>query len=82
MYLRGVGAFRIGMSLDAVRSAIGDSGARLDGVEPDEVDDCSYLRSRSKYGSAASGLFFIRQFTIAIWKMTPTSCPGRTPAWS
>jgi len=64
MYLRGVGAFRIGMSLDAVRSAIGDRGARLEGVEPDEVDDCSYLLSRST--PAGIGLMFAHGRVVRI----------------
>ena len=33
----------------------------------------SVLRSRSKYGSAASGLLRIFQFTIAIWSTMPGS---------
>jgi len=52
------------MSLDAVRSAIGDSDARLEGVEPDGVDDCSYLRSRST--PAGIGLMFAHGRVVRI----------------
>ena len=47
LYLRGLGALRIDMSLQAVRAAIGDRRAALEGLEPDSTDDCSYLRSRT-----------------------------------
>lgn len=47
LYLRGLGALRIGMSLGAVRDALGDRAASLEGLEPNSVDNCSYLRSRA-----------------------------------
>jgi hypothetical protein len=37
------------MSLGAVRNALGDRAARLEGIEPDarSVNECAYLRSRA-----------------------------------
>jgi hypothetical protein len=64
LLLRGLGAFRIGMSLDAVREAIGDRGASLEGLEPDSVDDCSYLRSRAL--PAGVGLMFMHGRLVRI----------------
>jgi hypothetical protein len=59
LYLRGLGAMRIGMTLSAVRQAIGDRAASLEGNEPDarSVDACSYLRSRAL--PAGLGLMFM-----------------------
>jgi hypothetical protein len=46
LYLHGLGALRIGMSLSAVRHAIGDRTASLEGNDG-SPDICSYLRSRA-----------------------------------
>lgn len=64
LYLRGLGALRIGMSLSAARAAIGDRAASLEGLEPDSVDDCSYLRSRAL--ASGIGLMFMHGRLVRI----------------
>ena len=45
VYLRRAGPVRIGMSLAEVRRVLGDPRARLEGITPEELDSCAYLKS-------------------------------------